>query len=302
MMDNAEPPQLRSALFVPGHRMDLAVKACSSEADALILDLEDSVRDSSRQQARENVQTLISDPLLHGPRLCVRINALAAGHVVADLAAAVGPGLLAIVVPKVETADEIESLSQALAKQEQMLDLAPGRVRVWPLIESAAGVLAAASIAASSSRVAYMGGGTSRGGDLARSLGFRWTPDGMESRYARTNIRVDVRAARVPHPMTGVVTDIRDLDQVRAFATQSRGLGYEGLMVIHPSHVAIANQAFGTSAAERNEQQAIVEALDRAADRGDGAVAHDGMMVDAAMRTTAERILSRKPATEISLG
>ena len=149
-LNAAATPQLRSALFVPGHRGDLIRKATAGAADALILDLEDSVPPAERERARANVAALVADPPGQ-PRLCVRINGLRAGVLDADLDAAVGTGLLAVIVPKVEGAADVARVSAALAAREAAGRVSAGAIRIWPLIENAAAVLAGAEIAASDS-------------------------------------------------------------------------------------------------------------------------------------------------------
>jgi citrate lyase subunit beta / citryl-CoA lyase len=289
------PPHLRSALFVPADRLDRLTKALALPADALIVDLEDSVTTSVKDQARQHVHALTRTRQAGAPELCVRINALAQRRLSDDLAAAVGPALLAVLVPKVDSVEEIEAVDAALSRIEAERGLAPGSVRIWPLIESARAVLAAGDIAAASPRIAYMGGGTARGGDLAASIGFTYSADGWETLYLRSKILIDVRAAGVPHPMTGVVTDIDDQTGVRLFATRARSLGYEGIMVIHPSHLAAANEVFGVSAEERASARATLDALDEAEAADVGALTHQGRMLDAAMRASAQDTLSRRP-------
>ena len=216
---------------------------------------------------------------------------------------AVGPSLLAVLVPKVDSAAEVEAVDATLSRIEAERGIAVGSVHIWPLIESARAVLAAADIAAASPRIAYMGGGTARGGDLAASIGFEYSPDGWETLYLRSKILIDVRAAGVPHPMTGVATDIDDLSAVRLFAKRSRSLGYEGTMVIHPSHLAVVNEVFGVSAEERALARATLDALEKAEEADLGAVTHEGRMLDAAMRASAEDTLTRRsasPSTDLS--
>jgi citrate lyase subunit beta / citryl-CoA lyase len=280
-------PHLRSALFVPGHRADFIAKGLESTADALIIDLEDSVSPTARDAARDRVRELVSAPA-HGPMICVRVHAVGHSEHEADLAAASGPGLLAVVLPKVCDETVVRTVAASLGSA----------VLVWPLLESARAVQNSARIASASDRVAYLGGGTSNGGDLAADLGFTWTADGFETLYLRSKVLLDARAAGVPYPMTGVVTERNDLAVVQDFARQSRRLGYDGLMVIHPSHVPIANRVFGATPEQRQHAAAVVAALDEAATHGDGAATVDGRMVDAAMRITAEAVLRRRPASD----
>ncbi len=219
-------PRLRSALFVPGHRRDFLAKLERSAADAVILDLEDAVPAELKAPARDEVKRwLDTRPAGGRPLACVRINPPADACLAEDLAAAVSPAVCAVLLPKLEAPDEIRELARALAGREQEVGLPEGSIRIWPIIETARAVRAAFEIASASPRVAYMGGSAGDRGDLARELGFRWSQDFGETLYVRSKVLVDVRAAGVPNPMTGVVTNLEGTAQVEAFARQSRGLG-----------------------------------------------------------------------------
>ena len=138
-----------------------------------------------------------------------------------------------------------------------------------------------------------MGAGTSRQGDIARALRFKWTPENTETLYVRSKVLVDVRAAGVPNPMSGLISIIDSTKEMEMLARQSRELGYEGLMAIHPSHVPIINEIFSPSAEELQEAREVLEALKDAEARGLGAVTYKGAMIDKAMAETikAEGIL-----------
>jgi citrate lyase subunit beta/citryl-CoA lyase len=276
-------PRIRSALFVPAARADFLARAAERGADAVILDLEDGVIDSARGRARALAATWISArPRSIDPVVCVRINGSAAGCLDDDLAAVVQANLTAVVVPKVTSASELTRVADALSWHEGRAGLARGHTRIWPLVETAEAVVAAAEIARASGRVAYMGGGTSRQGDLAESLGFVWSPDGQETLYVRSKVLVDVRAAGVANPVTGLVSILDDLAPTRTFATQSRALGYEGMMCIHPSQVPIANAVFGVSEEGQEDSDAIREALADAERRGEAVITHGGRMYEVA--------------------
>ncbi len=292
-------PRLRSALFVPGHRRDFLAKLAGGEADAAILDLEDAVPDPEKESARREVARWLGARAPESrPAACVRINPLARGSLEEDLAAALVPGLLAVLVPKLAGPEDVLHVEAALARQEARAGIEAGRIRIWPIVETAAAVRAAFEIATASTRIAYMGGSAGADGDLARELGFRWSASFEETLYVRSKVLVDVRAAGVPNPMTGVVTNLRELSEVEAFARQSRGLGYAGMMLIHPSHVPIANAAFGASPEELASARRLVAALESAERAGAGAIEHEGRMVDAAMLRVARELLAEAGAPE----
>ncbi|HUJ65235.1 MAG TPA: CoA ester lyase [Acidimicrobiales bacterium] len=287
-------PPVRSALFVPAHRQDYLAKADSRGADAVILDLEDSVAEQARDRAVEAASRWIAnrpDPV--SPVVIVRINPLGKGRMQSEVMQLVSPNLTAVQIPKVDSPQDIRTVSEFLGYAEGVRGLDYGRIRVWPLIESATAVQRSARLARCSSRVAFMGGGAAEGGDLAASVGFRGTASMLETHPLRAKVLLDARAAGVPNPMSGIFVDIGDLDGLRRFAVQNRDLGYEGMMVIHPAHVDVVNQVFGPSEDELEEAEAIVAAVKAAGHRGDGAATVRGRMVDEAHAKTARRLLAR---------
>jgi citrate lyase subunit beta/citryl-CoA lyase len=279
----SEVPRVRSALFVPGSRSDFLEKADQRGADAVLIDLEDSVVSGSIDAARASVRAWLearATPV--DPVACVRVHALDDHQLDDDLDAVVQPQLTAVVVPKVTHEDEVVEVAEALAFYEGRRGMPRGQVRIWPLVETAAAVQRADPIARASDRVAYMGGGTSRQGDIARALGFQWSAEGLETLYLRSKVLVDVRAAGVPNPVSGLVSSLDGTADLETFARQSRALGYEGLMVIHPSQVALVNEVFSPTAEEREEARAVLAALADAEAQGLGAVTFRGRMIDRA--------------------
>jgi citrate lyase subunit beta/citryl-CoA lyase len=216
------------------------------------------------------------------PVACVRLHAPDDHQLDEDLDAVVQPHLTAVLVPKVSHEDEVVEVAEALAFYEGRRGLPRGKVRIWPLVETATAVQRADRIARASDRVAYMGGGTSRQGDIARALGFQWSAEGQETLFVRSKVLVDVRAAGVPNPVSGLVSSLDASADLETFARQSRALGYEGLMVIHPSQVALVNEVFSPTAADREEARAVISALADAEAQGLGAITFRGRMIDRA--------------------
>jgi citrate lyase subunit beta/citryl-CoA lyase len=276
-------PRVRSALFIPGSRSDFLAKADQRGADAVLLDLEDSVVEGSIDAARTSVRAWLEareSPV--APVACVRIHATRERQLDDDLDAVVQPHLTAVLVPMVTHEDEVVEVAEALAYYEGRRGMPRGQVRIWPLVETAAAVQRADRIAAASDRVAYMGGGTSRQGDIARALGFQWSAEGLETLFMRSKVLVDVRAAGVRNPVSGLVSTLDGGADLETFARQTRALGYEGLMVIHPSQVALVNEVFSPTAEEREEARAVLAALAEAEAQGLGAITFRGRMIDRA--------------------
>jgi citrate lyase subunit beta/citryl-CoA lyase len=287
-----DPPPLRSLLFVPGHRDQWAAKAVAAGADGIILDLQE-VPDGERARARDIVSSVVGR--VERPVL-VRVTPVgAAGHE-EDLDAAARPGLAGVVVPLVTGPDDVRAVAARLEELERTRGLAPGATVVVPLVETARAARLAYEVATASDRVAYMGGGTAPEGDIAHDMGFQWTPAGLETLFLRSWVLMNVRAAGVRFPLTGIWPVVDDLDGLRAFAEQSRGLGYTGMTAIHPSHVPIINEVFTPTAEDIARWQRTIEVLEA----GAGATRLRGMMVDAAHGRTARDALAA--AARLGLG
>jgi citrate lyase subunit beta / citryl-CoA lyase len=294
---NAELPPIRSLLFVPGNREDRIRKALVSEADAVVLDLESATPTGELEGARAICRRLIAEPApaasARRPSIFVRVAEARSPEQSRDLEAVVAAGLTGILLPQVTLPRDVIATDEALTRCEAAAGIALGRTRIMPLVESASAVRMAFEIASASPRVAYMGGATSRGGDLARSIGFRFSAEGRETLFLRSKVLVDVRAAGIPNPLSGLWGRVDDLEGLRAFAEESRDLGYEGLMTIHPKQVPIVNAIFSPSAEEIGEWRRILEAMEQAERAGQGAIRFEGHLVDAAHVTTARQQLDR---------
>ena len=169
--------------------------------------------------------------------------------------------------------------------------------RIMPLVETASAVRLAYELATASDRVAYMGGATGRHGDLGRSIGFQWTPEGTETLYLRQKVLIDVRSAGVPNPLSGLWGTIDDLDGLARFAAQTRQLGYEGMMAIHPSHLPTINQTFSPTPEEIDGWRQLVAAVEEAEAQNIGAFRYQGRLIDQAHLHTAHQNLAPRRAT-----
>lgn len=286
-------PVVRSALFVPANRPDFLRKAAGTGADAVILDLEDAVHAGGKDEARAMAGEWIrSRPPGRRPHAFVRVNHPDMEAVDADLRAVAAPALLGLLVPKVDDAAQVRAVSELVAHHEGRAGLPFGSVRLWPLIETLGAMRHTHELATASPRVAYMGGGTSERGDLARALHSIRQPDDRETFHLRSRTLIEVRAAGVTNPITGLISRVDgDLSELERFAEESRALGYAGMMVIHPSHVATVNRIFSNSDDDVAEARAIIDALASAETGGRGTTVHGGHMIDHAMETWARQVL-----------
>lgn len=283
-------PALRSLLFVPGDRPELFAKAAATGADALVLDLEDSVTAARKEEARAAVTAELARPC---PQLrFVRINAPNGGNLARDLSVLAPRETDAVMVPKVQGPDDLEELDARLAAFERAEGLEPGAITVLIVIETSLGVRNLYDTLASRSRVRGAGLATAEEGDLVLDLGARWSPDGRALSYARGKFVCDARAAGAAWLLDGAFMNLTDDSALETEAQLARTHGFNGKVAIHPRQVARINAVFSPSAAEIARAQRILEAYRSAEERGRGATAVDGVMVDRANLRWAEQILA----------
>ena len=284
---------VRSALFVPANRESWIEKSPMYGADVVVLDLEDATPLAEKQGAQTIVQRSIPMLTKRGQGVWVRINEMGGPFVAADVEAIVRPGLEAVCLPKVTGPEAVDKLDSMLTASEDRHGVPRGTVRIVPLLETAPAILGAADVFRASSRVAYGGGIVAPSGDVALAIGFRWSDTFEETLVLRSQVLIAARACGIDNPITGVVTSV-DPEPVRRFVEQSRSLGYAGTFVIHPSHVAIANEAFRPSAQELAWCAEILADAETAAREGRGTfVDSRGRMIDVAMLRVAEGLLER---------
>ena len=284
---------LRSELFVPGNKEDWMRKAPRYGADALILDLEDSVPPVEKAGARVLVRKMLEELGPAGHTLIVRVNRLETGLTGDDLEAVTCPHLYAIMLPKVQGPEDVVEADILLKLFERRAGMEVGQVLIDPALETAQGMRQAYEIATSSARVAHMGASGGKGGDPARSIGFEWTPEGMETLFFRSKVLLDSRAAGVPYPVSGGWMDLHNLDGLRAAAQQAKGLGYTGMHLIHPSHVPVVNEVFTPTKDDIAQWRGVIAAMEEGRKQGGAAVPFQGDMIDIAHEETAKIMLER---------
>jgi citrate lyase subunit beta/citryl-CoA lyase len=288
-------------LFVPGHKSSWAEKAVAAGADAVILDLEDSVPAGDKGTARTTVRETIGRLAAQNVRadLWVRPNSFDSGLFGADVEAVLGAGLTGLFLPKVFSAEEIVRIDAVVSHIEQRDGLPAGSIGLIVSFETAVSMAHCEEIAAASPRVSSLLGATGPNADVGRELGFEFTPAGLETLYLRSRIILAARAAALHHPVSGVWQDIANLDGLRRFAEDQRGLGYRGLVLIHPSHVAVANEVFTPSAETVEFYRRMIDAFRKAEAQGSAAVDFEGQHIDLAHAKTAEGILDLADAIGI---
>lgn len=285
---------MRSLLFVPadgGAKLD---KAFGSGADAIIIDLEDSIAPERKAEARAACLDYLkrTQPKKERPRLLVRINGLDTGMTDADLEAIVAGKPDAILFPKAEGGASLVHLDAKLTAREAIVGVAEGSIKVLAQnVESAAGLFLAGTFCGVSARLIGMTWGPE---DLSAELGAQANRDAAGEltepyRIARAMCLYGAAAAKVPAIET-IHVDFRNLEALRKDTEMARRDGFTGRLAIHPAQVPVINAVFTPSAVEIEKAKAIVAAF--AAKPGAGTVGIDGKMYDRPHLVRAQRLLA----------
>lgn len=285
---------IRTALFAPGVNERVMVKALESGADAVILDLEDSVAIAMKPEARKLVAAQIDMIATSGkpaPAIFVRTNSPATGLLQEDLAAVVRSGLDAIFLPKGETVEEVKACAKMLDQFESTSGMKAGTVEICLMIESALGVRNCYDLIKASPRVTATCIGSARDGDLQTDLGCAWSIEGTELLYAKSKVLCDTRAAGA-YPLDGVFSDIADEDGLIKDSTLSARLGFLGRTPIHPKQIAPIRKAYAVPEGEVIWYTRVVSEFEAAEKTGVAAIAIAGKLVDYAMYQRAKRVLA----------
>jgi citrate lyase subunit beta / citryl-CoA lyase len=281
---------MRSMLFVPGNRPTWIAKALAAQPDALVLDLEDSVPVADKEGARRLVAEAVAAHKDASPLIYVRTNRGTHIYDYEDVMAVVRPGLAGIFVAKAEGPEDVDLLSRIIAAAEERRAMAIGGVKLVVALETARAVELAFGIA-SHPRVYSLCSAAAKGADVARNLGFNWTPQGLETLYHRSRAIVACRAAGKANPIGGLWQDVHDLEGLRKFSQFNRDLGFRGEIVLHPSNVAVVNEVYSLSDAERSHFEGLIAAFEAAEAQGRASVMYEGEHIDIAHVATAREIL-----------
>ena len=287
-------PVWRSMLYVPANNSRFIDKAHTRGADAIILDLEDSVPASERDAARAMLGASAEKAGQAGADVVVRVNRPDA-ETEADLEVAVIPGVRALMLPKVDDDSHVRARADAVLALETKQGMEAGAMKFIVMIESPAALLMAGKITAAHPRIvaAYLGGE-----DFATAAGM--VPDPETLFLPKMMTLFAARAAGIiPLGMIGTVADYQDLDAVRDTIRRSRKFGFEGASCIHPSVVPVLNEEMTPSPGEVDRAHLIVEAYAGAEMEGLGAITVDGMMIDVPVAERAAALLKRHAAIQI---
>lgn len=275
----------RSVLYMPGSNARALEKAATLPADALILDLEDAVAPDAKGLARTQVCAAVKDRRFGKREIVIRINGLDTDWGHDDMAAAAEAGPDAILVPKVNDLVDVEHAEQHMGD---------ARAALWLMIETPQAIFHANEIAGAGGRLACLVMGTN---DLVKELRAQHTP-GREALLASLNLAVLAARAHGITVIDGVYNEIADTAGFEAVCRQGRAMGFDGKTLIHPSQIEGANRIFAPDPGEIARARAILAAFEKPENKGKGAIALDGRMVELLHAEIAKQTVALAEAIE----
>lgn len=279
----------RSLLFVPGNQPRMYARAAGTRPDVFVPDLEDSVADADKEQAREILLDNVAQLVGTGIPVVPRINALNTPWFRSDLDAVAGCGIAGISIGKVDSPADMRRLTDALVAVEHRRGLRAGTLGVIPWLESAAAVLQALEICHASPRLAAVAFGAE---DFCNDMGIARTDGEQEVEVPRRLVAMAARAAGVPALDTPYFA-FRNEQGLRSAAAASRAMGFRGRFAIHPAQIEPLNECFSPTAEEIEHARRVVAAFEAAAARGRGSTSLDGQVIDVPVVKRARALLAR---------
>jgi citrate lyase subunit beta/citryl-CoA lyase len=272
----------RSVLYMPGANERALEKAKGLAADALILDLEDAVAPDAKAEARDRVCAAASSGEYGAKEVAIRVNGLTTQWHADDIAAAAAAGPAAVVVPKVDSVDDVHAIERGLEAGG-----APDHTKIWAMVETPVAMLHAEAIAAASERLTVLVMGTN---DLAKELHAEHVPGRQP---LLTGLGLCLLAARATGKviLDGVYNDIKDPDGFEAECLQGRQMGFDGKTLIHPSQIDPANAVWAPTPEAVEDARALIATFEEAIAAGKGVVTHNGRMIENLHVENARRIL-----------
>ena len=271
----------RSVLYMPSSNAKALEKAKGLPVDGIIFDLEDAVAPDAKPAAREAAAAAAAGGAYGKRELAIRVNGIGTEWHDADLAAAAQAGPDAIVVPKVNSADEVRALVAAMERAG-----APEHTKLWAMIETPVAILHAEDIATASEKLACFVLGTN---DLVKELYAEHVPGRAPVLTSLSLALLAARSAGIAI-LDGVYNDVKDTDGFAAECRQGREFGFDGKTLIHPGQVEIANTEFAPSAQAVEDARGILAAWEQGA--GSGVVTYNGRMIENLHVDSAKRTLA----------
>jgi citrate lyase beta subunit len=282
----------RALLYMPGDDRRKIEKATTLGLDCICMDMEDGVAVTRKTEARAVIAQAMKELIFGESERCIRINSIGSGLEAFDLAAALAADPDAIVVPKIESAEQVKWVSKHIERYEQSSNQDVGSVRLLVGVETAKGILNLKEIAEADKRLEAMIFGAE---DYAASIGAQRTKQATEVLYARQAV-VAACAANDLQAIDMVFIDFRDEEGLRLEAEQGAGFGFSGKQIIHPNQVAAVQEAFTPSDEAIRYAVRVVETFEESQHQGKGAYALDGKMIDMPLLRNAQKVLDRARA------
>ena len=275
----------RSLIFVPGNNPRFLEKAKNLQADIVCFDLEDSVPDNEKANARKLIKNALKERKSFESSIFVRTNSPLSGKIPADLKEIVQKGIDGIVIPKVNNTKELKKIEKSLSLLEKSRKLKP--IQLIPSIESAEGVVNTYNIASYSKRVSAVVFGVF---DLLNDIGVEYTKNSEGEKYSRSKIPVDAHAAGVV-AIDAIWQDLKDTKGLEKDCKFGKSLGYSGKSIIHPDQISIAHKLFNPSKTEISWAQKVCTEYEKSTKKGKGATTVDGKMIDEVHYKQAKALL-----------
>jgi citrate lyase subunit beta/citryl-CoA lyase len=281
---------LRSLLFVPADSPRKIEKAKSLRPDAFIFDLEDAVAVDKKAAAREGLARELRNLSNPAGKVFVRLNAIPTQFFAGDLRMAVDPAVDAILLPKCDDETEVALVDKEISRLEDQKNIAPGKIKLLPILETARGVVRAFEIACGSRRVMGLAFGAE---DYAADMGMKRTPSGEEVSVPRLLVSQAAHAARAA-AIDGVFTDFHDDAGLMADTRRAIAMGYTGKALIHPNQIEPVHRAFAPAEEDVAWAMEVVRTFEDAKAKGSGVVVVRGRMVDEPLVIQARWILQQR--------
>lgn len=264
----------RSLIFVPGNNPRFLEKAKKLQADIVCFDLEDSVPDEEKKNARKLIQTALKSRLSYNASIFVRTNSPKSGKIPDDLKEVIQKGIDGIVIPKVNNVSELKKIEKNLTLLEKNRKLKS--IQIIPSIESAEGVINTYNIASCSKRIHAVVFGVF---DLLNDLGIEYTKDPEGGKYSRAKIPVDAKAAGIS-AIDAIWQDLNDIKGLEKDCSIGKSLGYAGKSIIHPDQISTTHKIFYPSKTEIQWAEKVCKYYLKSTKKGKGATTIDGKMID----------------------
>lgn len=275
----------RSLIFVPGNNSRFLEKAKTLQADVVCFDLEDSVPDHEKANARKLIKSALKDRKSYESSIFVRTNSPNSGKIPSDLKEIVQKGIDGIVIPKVNNVKEMKKIEKILSGFEKTRKLKP--IQIIPSIESAEGVVNTFDIASFGKRVSAVVFGVF---DLLNDLGVEYTKDSEGEKYSRRKIPVDTHAAGVA-VIDSIWQDLKDSKGLEKDCKLGKSLGYGGKSVIHPDQISIVHKLFHPNKNEISWAEKVCKIYLKSTKKGKGATTVEGKMIDEVHYKQAKALL-----------